>query len=43
MLLILAAAVLVLLLGPRRDETPAFIVIAVVLAFLVVGHQREHG
>jgi hypothetical protein len=33
---VLVAAVLVLVLGPRRDETPAFVVIAVVVAIWVI-------
>ena len=37
MIFILGAAVIVLLLGPRYDEAPAFIVIVVVLAIFVVG------
>lgn len=36
LLFILAAALIVLLLGPSHDEGPAFIVIAIVLAMLVV-------
>ena len=41
MLLILTAAVLVLLLGPRHDEAPAFVVIGVVLAMMVLGAVRS--
>lgn len=36
MVLVLAAAILVLLLGPGQDEAPAFVVIAVVLAVVCV-------
>ena len=36
LLFVLAAALIVLLLGPSHDEGPAFIVIAIVLAVLVV-------
>lgn len=37
MLMLLIAAVALLLLGPKHDEVPAFVVIAVILAIFVVG------
>jgi hypothetical protein len=37
LLLVLAAAVTVLVVGPAHDEAPALIVIAVALAILVIG------
>ena len=36
LVLVLGAALIVLLLGPRHDEGPAFIVIAIALALFVV-------
>ena len=35
-ILVMAAAILVLTIGPKDDETPAFVVIAVVLAVVCV-------
>ena len=49
LLFVLGAAVIVLLLGPRHDERPAFIVIAIVLTMIVLklmptgGFGRESG
>jgi hypothetical protein len=36
LIFVLAVAVVVLLLGPRHEEAPAFVVIAVVIAILAV-------
>jgi hypothetical protein len=47
MLFLLIAAVAVLLLGPKHEEAPAFVVIAVVLAMFVMGSSpggiRQRG
>lgn len=43
MVFVLGAALIVLLVGPHHDETPALVVIAVVLAIFVVGLVQRGG
>lgn len=43
LLFILGAAVIVLVLGPRHDEGPAFIVIAIVLTMLFLSSSPMAG
>ena len=43
LLFVLGAALIVLVIGPRHDEGPAFIVIAIVLAMLLLGISRTAG
>jgi hypothetical protein len=41
LILVLGAAVMVLLVGPKHDETPAIVVIAAVLALLALAGFRR--